>query len=141
VVQHDHICGSSIALIAAFSIVYCDDSDKKARKTAGDAGIWFLNKALELYQPWRVGNVKIPEPYRFAVQAVQQERTNMTIEDHIEGGTFCIGDPDTCIRTIKKYADVGIDQVLCFMQFGRLPHQKIMESIKRLGKYVMPYFL
>jgi alkanesulfonate monooxygenase SsuD/methylene tetrahydromethanopterin reductase-like flavin-dependent oxidoreductase (luciferase family) len=127
--------------IAALSIVYCGESDKEARETASEAGMWFLNNSLELYQPWRAEHVKIPDSYRYAVQAVQQERTNKTIEDHIEGGTFCVGDPDTCIRTIKKYEEEGIDQVLCFMQFGRLPHQKIMESIKRMGRCVIPYSL
>jgi alkanesulfonate monooxygenase SsuD/methylene tetrahydromethanopterin reductase-like flavin-dependent oxidoreductase (luciferase family) len=101
----------------------------------------FLNKILELYQPWRMEHVNVPDSYRYAVQAVQQERTGKTIEDHIEGGTFCIGDPETCIQIIQKYAEVGIDQELGFMQFGRLPHQKIMDSIRRLGKYVLPYFL
>lgn len=43
---------------------------------------------------------------------------------------FCMGNPDSCIRTLKKYEAAGVDQVLCFMQFGGLPYQKIMDSIK-----------
>ena len=27
-----------------------------------------------------------------------------------------------------------------FKQFGRVPHQAIMDSIKLMSKYVMPYF-
>jgi len=127
--------------IAALGMVYCGESDKEARETAGEAGMWFLNKTLDLYRPWQEQDVNVPASYRYAVQAVQQERSGKSVEDHIEGGTFCMGDPDTCIRIIKKYEEVGVDQVLCFMQFGRLPHQKIMESIKRMGKYVIPYFL
>ena len=53
---------------------------------------------------------------------------------------FCMGDPDSCIRTLKKYEAAGIDQVLCFMQFGGIPHQNIMDSIRLFGKYVVPYF-
>ena len=53
---------------------------------------------------------------------------------------FNIGNPDTCIETIKKYQATGIDQVLCFMQFGKLPHDKIMHAIRLMGKHVIPYF-
>jgi hypothetical protein len=42
--------------------------------------------------------------------------------------------------SFAQAGEMGIG-VLCFMQFGRLPHQKIMESIKRMGRYVIPYFL
>jgi hypothetical protein len=30
--------------------------------------------------------------------------------------------------------------VLCFMQFGGIAHQHIMDSIRLFGKYVIPYF-
>ena len=93
-----------------------------------------------MYQPWRQKDAPIPDSYKFAVNAVQQEGANRTIQDHIEGGTFCIGSPETCINTIKKYEEVGIDQVFCFLQFGKLPQQKVMDSIRMIGKYVIPYF-
>ena len=31
--------------------------------------------------------------------------TQRAIEDHIDGGTFCIGSPETCINMIKKYKE------------------------------------
>ncbi len=58
----------------------------------------------------------------------------------MDGGMFCMGAPDTCIQTLIKYEEAGIDQVLCFMQFGGIPHQNIMDSIKLFGKDVIPYF-
>ena len=56
----------------------------------------------------------------------------------IDDGTFCMGDPDACIRTIEKYAAVDPEQVVLIMQAGKLPHEKIMESIRLFGKYVLP---
>ena len=41
---------------------------------------------------------------------------------------------------IKKHEEVGIAQVLCFLQFGKLPQHKVMDSIRLIGKHVIPYF-
>jgi alkanesulfonate monooxygenase SsuD/methylene tetrahydromethanopterin reductase-like flavin-dependent oxidoreductase (luciferase family) len=84
--------------------------------------------------------VKIPDSYKFAIGAVQGERAGRSLDDLIEGGTFCMGNPDTCIGTLKKFEAAGVDQVLCFMQFGGIPHQNIMDSIRLFGKHVIPYF-
>ena len=84
--------------------------------------------------------VKVPDSYKFAINAISGERTGKTVDDFIEGGMFCMGNPDTCIRVLKKYQAAGVDQVLCFMQCGSIPHQNIMDSIRLFGKYVIPYF-
>jgi alkanesulfonate monooxygenase SsuD/methylene tetrahydromethanopterin reductase-like flavin-dependent oxidoreductase (luciferase family) len=82
----------------------------------------------------------VPESYRFAVGAVQQERVDKTVDDHIESGAFAMGTPDTVIKTLKKYEEAGVDQILCFMQMGNLAHSRIMDSIKLFGRHVIPYF-
>jgi alkanesulfonate monooxygenase SsuD/methylene tetrahydromethanopterin reductase-like flavin-dependent oxidoreductase (luciferase family) len=51
-----------------------------------------------------------------------------------------MGNPDTVIKTLKKYQEAGVDQVLCFMQMGNLAHGRIMDSIKLFGRHVIPYF-
>ncbi|ETX02565.1 MAG: hypothetical protein ETSY2_35295 [Candidatus Entotheonella gemina] len=126
--------------VAALCIMHCAETDQEAVDNAGMHGLWFMNKSLELYQPWRQKGVDVPDSYKFAVNAVQQERAEKSIQDHIEGGSFCIGNPETCIETIKKYEATGIDQVLCFVQYGKLPHDKIMSSMRLLAKEVMPHF-
>ncbi len=126
--------------VAALGIVHCAESDKQAREVGGPAGEWFLNKTLQLYRPWQEQGTKVPDSYKFAVESVRGERSGKSLDELIEGGMFCMGDPDSCIRTLKKYEAAGVDQVLCFMQFGGIPHQNIMDSIRLFGKYVVPYF-
>ena len=41
---------------------------------------------------------------------------------------------------LERFANLGVDLILCFMEMGRVPHAKTMESIKMFGKYVIPYF-
>ena len=126
--------------VAALCILHCAETDAEAIDNAGMHGLWFMDKTVDLYQPWRQKGGEVPESYKFAVNAIQKERAGRTIQDYVDGGTFCIGNPDTCIETIKKYEEQGVDQVLCFMQYGKLPHDKIMSAMRLMGKHVMPYF-
>ena len=58
----------------------------------------------------------------------------------LDNGTFCGGNPDACIRTTELYEEQGVDQFLPLFQAGRIPHEKIMSSIRLFGKYVIPHF-
>ena len=50
------------------------------------------------------------------------------------------GDPDTCIRALKKHEASGIDLMMIMMQTETIPHKQVMESIELFGKYVIPEF-
>ena len=124
--------------VAALCLIHVGEDDEEARRVGAPEGEWFVNKAEELYQPWQ--GRQVPNSYRFAVNAVQEERVNKTAADHIESGAFAMGDPDTVIKVLKKYEEAGVDQILCFMQMGNLAHSRIMDSIKLFGRHVIPYF-
>lgn len=49
-----------------------------------------------------------------------------------------VGDPDECLEKVERYRRVGCDALLCYMQFGHLPHESIMTSIELLGTKVIP---
>jgi alkanesulfonate monooxygenase SsuD/methylene tetrahydromethanopterin reductase-like flavin-dependent oxidoreductase (luciferase family) len=49
-----------------------------------------------------------------------------------------IGTPDECLRKILRYEEAGVDQLLCYVQFGDLPHDKIMRGLELLSKEVIP---
>ena len=125
--------------IAALCMVHVADTDQEAYDAAAREGEWFVRKAEDLYSPWQ--GREVPASYQFAVNAVQEERVDTTADDHIASGAFAMGSPETVIKTIEKYREAGVDQILCFMQMGNLPHSNIMNSIRLFGKYVIPHFL
>ena len=92
--------------------------------------------AEKLYAPWRGRHV--PDSYKFAVAAVQQERTGKTFADHMQSGAFAMGNPASVIKVLAKYREAGVDQILCFMQMGNLAHTRIMHSIDLFGRHVIP---
>ena len=51
-----------------------------------------------------------------------------------------IGDVDTCRRKLQRYADCGVDRLMCLMQMAPLPHETVMKSIRTTGKYLITRF-
>ena len=125
--------------MAMMATVHCEENDADAKAAGIPAGMWFLDKMQEFYRPWHQQGVTVPDSYKFQIGSTQ-ERQSKTAEEYMESGAFALGDPDTCIKAVKQYEAAGVDQFLCLMQFGDLPHAKVMESIRLFGKYVIPYF-
>jgi alkanesulfonate monooxygenase SsuD/methylene tetrahydromethanopterin reductase-like flavin-dependent oxidoreductase (luciferase family) len=55
-------------------------------------------------------------------------------------GVIIAGDPQSCIKAVRMYEEIGVDQVIMIMQTETIPHQRVMRSIEMFGKYVLPAF-
>jgi alkanesulfonate monooxygenase SsuD/methylene tetrahydromethanopterin reductase-like flavin-dependent oxidoreductase (luciferase family) len=55
-------------------------------------------------------------------------------------GVIIAGNPESCIKTIRMYEDIGVDQVMMIMQTETVPHERVMSSIEMFGKQVIPVF-
>ena len=55
-------------------------------------------------------------------------------------GVIIAGNPESCIKTIKMYEDIGVDEVIMIMQTETIPHEKVMESLELFGKEVIPAY-
>ncbi len=49
-----------------------------------------------------------------------------------------IGDVDSCRRKVEKYQAAGFGRLMCLMQFGHLPHDQVVASIRRVGEALIP---
>jgi len=52
--------------------------------------------------------------------------------------TAVIGDVDACRQKLRAIQALGVDRLLCLMQFGPLPHARILSSLALLGRHVLP---
>jgi alkanesulfonate monooxygenase SsuD/methylene tetrahydromethanopterin reductase-like flavin-dependent oxidoreductase (luciferase family) len=50
--------------------------------------------------------------------------------------SLIVGSKETCRRKLQKYADLGIDRMMCFHQVGSLSHEKVMKSIQLIGEMI-----
>jgi alkanesulfonate monooxygenase SsuD/methylene tetrahydromethanopterin reductase-like flavin-dependent oxidoreductase (luciferase family) len=59
--------------------------------------------------------------------------------DYIAEDRFIIGDPENCLKEIKRYRDeLGISYITCRMVFPQATHETISKCIKLFGKEVIP---
>ena len=55
-------------------------------------------------------------------------------------GVIIAGNPESCIKTVKMYEDIGVDQCMLIMQTETIPHERVMESIELMRQEVIPAF-
>jgi alkanesulfonate monooxygenase SsuD/methylene tetrahydromethanopterin reductase-like flavin-dependent oxidoreductase (luciferase family) len=109
--------------------VYVTDNDADVRDAVEHAR-WNMRVTLSLrHQKERVEKgVAIPIPG-------EKEPDIDTLLEHM----FVIGKPDACIRQIKRLqAEVGISHFNCNFWFGDLEHKRVLRSMERFSREVMP---
>src|SRR5581483_1033264 len=50
------------------------------------------------------------------------------------------GDPERCVEILKRCEEGGIDEVICYFNFGQLSHGDTLKAMERFAKEVMPHF-
>lgn len=51
-----------------------------------------------------------------------------------------IGDPAAACEMVQRFVDTGVDELICVMQMGTVPHELVMQSIRLFGEQVIPRF-
>jgi alkanesulfonate monooxygenase SsuD/methylene tetrahydromethanopterin reductase-like flavin-dependent oxidoreductase (luciferase family) len=127
--------------VACFSVGYCGETDEEAKEAAGASVEWYVKnmvaKAVGFAQ-WLDGS-EIPS-YEY-VKIIAGFDPQYIDFDFLNSNDLCIvGDPDTCIKKLKKYEEIGIDLLLLNFQGYGIPLDKVSKSIERFGKEVIPAF-
>lgn len=125
--------------IAAAGVMFCSDSAHKAREMGGAAQLWYAANAAALFAPWATKEVPGYEYYHslardpslFEEAALQQRLADVM---------SLVGTPDTVVDGVRRYESLGIDQLICIVQVGRIPHDDICDSLRLFGKEVIPRF-
>ena len=89
---------------------------------------FFGNALLRLYDSWGHSNITELDDRDRMLEEVCEEN-------------FVIGYPEECIEKIKQYAELGIGEIACLMNFGGPDLGKVERSMKLLSEKVMPEFI
>ncbi|MBY0399112.1 LLM class flavin-dependent oxidoreductase [Myxococcota bacterium] len=49
-----------------------------------------------------------------------------------------IGDVEACRKKMERYAEVGVDRLMCLMQMGGVAHETVLESLRIAGEELIP---
>jgi alkanesulfonate monooxygenase SsuD/methylene tetrahydromethanopterin reductase-like flavin-dependent oxidoreductase (luciferase family) len=70
-------------------------------------------------------------------ERVSREQAHETLEPL---DCVVIGDPDHCAAKLRGYQDIGVDRIMCMMQYGALNHKSITRSLQIAGRDLVPAF-
>ncbi len=145
--------------IATFMMTLCGEDNDQSIEMAGEGMHWYMSllrgqtpywqnifeKGREdlfaQIESYKYMSRRAPEALQFGADLTEEKaRDQMRPRNLVDQGLLCAGNPDTCIRVLERFDKLGIDLILCFMEMGRVPHQRTMDSIRLFGKYVIPHF-
>ncbi|HEY7520397.1 MAG TPA: LLM class flavin-dependent oxidoreductase [Methylomirabilota bacterium] len=117
--------------------IYVADSDAQALAEAKEAELWYQESFRRFVVPERIEDAHPSLQPGFRAMADKLGR--VTWEDLVRE-TLAFGSPETVARHIAYMRDLGVGQVLCWMNFGGLPQDKIRRSMELFAREVMPRF-
>jgi alkanesulfonate monooxygenase SsuD/methylene tetrahydromethanopterin reductase-like flavin-dependent oxidoreductase (luciferase family) len=62
------------------------------------------------------------------------------IQFQVDLGLLTCGDPDDCERAVKRYADIGCDQLIFGQLNNLLTREEGIRSVEAFGRHVIPHF-
>ena len=54
--------------------------------------------------------------------------------------SMVVGDPETCRRKLEAFADLGVDRLMCLVQFGELSQSSVLRSLHAIGEHLLPHY-
>jgi alkanesulfonate monooxygenase SsuD/methylene tetrahydromethanopterin reductase-like flavin-dependent oxidoreductase (luciferase family) len=128
------------ALLARWGVsrqIYVADTDAQALAEARSAEMWYQDSFRRFVVPERIEDAHPSLQPGFRAMA---EKLGKVTWDDLVRETLAFGSPDTVARHIEHMRDLGVGQVLCWMNFGGLPQDRIRRSMELFAREVMPRF-
>jgi alkanesulfonate monooxygenase SsuD/methylene tetrahydromethanopterin reductase-like flavin-dependent oxidoreductase (luciferase family) len=117
--------------------MYCGESDEEAMKVGGAGAGAFMAAAAHLTG---VGAVYPTPAYGAQASAIQLRTRPGDVAGPVRQSTP-IGAPATVIAALKEWEAIGVDRMVFLINFDQvIPHRKILDSLRRFARDVMPAF-
>ena len=125
--------------VAAYTLVHCAESMQQAEANGiWDSVAWWYQNLAQFTLDWELVHLSDAEKASTFPLMKPLLDGNIPIQHFHDADMLVVGDPERCIQKMKHYADLGIDQLICYVQFGHHSHESVMKTIELLGKEVLP---
>lgn len=125
--------------VGIYTLVHCAESRDKFEENRLWESMWWWYKGIaEFHLKWEMAHLT-PEQQAQAFPLLdKQARGDFDITQFDKEDMVIIGTPDECLEKFLKYDALGVDQLLCYLNFGYLPQEAVMKCIELLGTFVIP---
>jgi alkanesulfonate monooxygenase SsuD/methylene tetrahydromethanopterin reductase-like flavin-dependent oxidoreductase (luciferase family) len=125
--------------VGVYTLVHCSESRSLFETNrVWESLWWWYASSAEFILKWEMAHLS-PEDQQKAFPLLKaQADGNFDLHKFDEEDMVIIGTPEECLRKFLKYEEAGVDQVLCYINFGYLPQDAVIECITLLGDYVIP---
>ena len=133
------LTGVATNKVAAYTLVHCADSMEQAERNGvwKSVGWWYQNLA-QFTIDWELVHLSAEEQNQIFPLMKPLVEGNIPIDHFHAADMIVVGDAERCLAKMKRYADLGVDQLICYVQFGYHPHESVMKTIEILGREVLP---
>ncbi len=132
------LTGVTTNKVASYTLVHhCPTKDNPADPVWKSIGWWYQHLA-QFTLEWELPHLTKEEADKIFPQLKPLMDGTVPVDTFDKADMILVGDTETIIRKMKRYADLGIDELICYVQWGYLKHEDIMRTIDILGKEVLP---
>jgi alkanesulfonate monooxygenase SsuD/methylene tetrahydromethanopterin reductase-like flavin-dependent oxidoreductase (luciferase family) len=125
--------------VGVYTLVHCAESrDDFATSRLWESMWWWYKGLAEFHLKWEMAHLTEEQQAQAFPLLSARARGEFDIEEFDREDMVIVGTPDECLQKLLRYEAAGVDQLLCYLNFGYLPHDAIMRSIELLGTYVIP---
>jgi alkanesulfonate monooxygenase SsuD/methylene tetrahydromethanopterin reductase-like flavin-dependent oxidoreductase (luciferase family) len=125
--------------VAAYTLVHCAETNQQARDNGvWESVAWWYQNIAQFTLDWELPHLD-PAAQESAFPLLKPlMEGNIPIESFDDGDMIVVGDPERCFEKMKHYADLGVDELICYVQFGYHSGESTLKTIELLGKEVLP---
>ncbi len=119
----------------------------QSRKVSEESFLWYVQKSVGLIgtvATWleemkqELGTYDYLKPIQEAVESKAIDALDFNFLRDSKAVLW--GSPDRVCEIAKEYEKAGVDLLLCLINPYKIPHEKVMQTIELMGKYVIPEF-
>lgn len=125
--------------VGIYTLVHCAKSRRDFEQNRlWDSMWWWYTTVAAFLLKWEFAHLPAEAQEKAFPLLKKQADGDFDITRFDKEDMVIVGTPEECLEKFLKYEEAGVDQVLCYLNFGYLPHEAVLESINLLGDFVIP---
>ncbi len=121
--------------------MYCHEDDEQGFKTASQLMADFNFLSLHTVTPKQVYPSRTFKYLGGAFETFRKNPSSMDEGPKLQRNGAAVGNPESIIKNIKQWEELGVDRLMFFVAYGnRLPQDDVKRSMRMFAKEVMPKF-